>query len=176
MCSVQHSSSGARVHFLCSLATVTPNKDVTACATLRKKVLVHRRHKPKRFGRVRTRTCPSLFGKFAVSLDLRAPVVVSPPMQPFTICVHSPASGSKEPLINCKSHLNTCSIDVKAAVSSFRNFLVRSPACWVVIATMFKLVPSSNTCPKLSCRDSDPQLFASINLVPNMWPWSVSET
>ena len=53
---VQHSSSGACVHFLCSLATVPPNMDVASHATGKDTALKHCNAQFKRIARVRTRT------------------------------------------------------------------------------------------------------------------------
>ena len=101
---------------LCSLATATPNKQINAGIDMLPIVAFANKH--YHHCHVRHRT--TLFGKFAVSLDLTTPVVVSPPVQSRAIRVHLPASKSKEALTNCTSHLDSCFIDVKAAAAGSR--------------------------------------------------------
>ena len=159
------------VRTLCSLATATPHKDRHASAhkkwlsshhnTLSLIAFV-REHLV--FRRVRTRTlCPSarsqpnilssvvfstkhlVVEKIRRLFELEGSVVVSPPVHLYASHAHLPASRSKESVINCKSHFNSCFIDVEAAAAAAGSRVPRmiNCSCWFGISTMFMFVSSS---------------------------------
>ena len=160
------------VRTLCSLATATPHKDRHASAH-KNVVEFAPQYTVSHCVRTRTPCFPSCshpntlsIGSFATEhlvqcrvvatkhlvvekirrlFELEGSVVVSPPVHLFASHAHFPASRSKESVINCKSHFNSCFIDVEAAAAAAGSRVPRmiNCSCWFGISTMFMFVPSS---------------------------------